>query len=232
MTVEQLVQKLAYEAGHSPADTEIEEQYRTWINDGIEEILAEGPWPVLNGSVGLTVQPGVAEYAVSAQTADIRAITETSTGAALTYVPPDEFVARRLRLDLPGKPSLWWYIGYDADQSSVLVRVWPTPTAEQQFTVFGHPRITAALALTATIPLPDDFLHVLRQYVRAMAAENQADDEGGALRATKAEDRYKRSLARLTDRFRSASARWSKMMPRDTAAHDAFGVPVLPENIS
>lgn len=232
MVVSKLIESLVYESGAVPSDVEVAERFRVWINDAVEEILAEGPYPILNNAVGLSVVAGVSEYAVSPTTADLRSITENATGSRLSYLPPDELAARQLRLDQTGSPAVWWYSGFDPDSGSALIRVWPTPDADRVYTAYGHPRLVSALTETSVIPLPEDFLLVVRHYVRALAAEQQVKDEVTAVEAERKRGRYETALLRLKSRFKSPPARWAVMQPRDVAPVDPFGVPQYPDIIS
>lgn len=232
MTVTQLLRPVLRELGEFSENRDTREQFVQWANESIEEVLASGPWPLLDVTRGLTLLEGVSEYVLASDVADVIAITEPTTGEALVYRPLDDVISRGYKLDTPGRSTIFWYTGHDADAGGTSIRVWPVPTEGRVFSVLGRPRMASTLAETDTVPLPGEFISVVRDLVRGRYAESLVlADKATELTeryADRARARASKGLAGLLDRYGRVAARHTRMQPRDVAVYDAFGVPQLP----
>lgn len=181
-TVDTLANEMATEMGEEYADLDVADQYLTWVKEVVRKVYAAGRWASANNVETITMATGTASYTLDSTTSEVKSVRIPSTGSKVIYSTVERLIAKDKDLEDTGEPDYWWYDGLDAS-ASLKIRFYPVPTTAQngvsvQLWVQKRP---PSLTDTAVIPLPGEFIDVVRDGVRAKARANENNLEGAML---------------------------------------------------
>lgn len=206
MTLDELAQQMATEFGEQYGDLDIADQFQKWVQETYEEVVADARWFFKNSSEEITPVAGTAVYTLPTTVSEIRAayINSTPKPARVSYSAVERLLARGENLAAPGTPRAWYYAGIDPNTTAKKIKFWPVPDAA--FAATGNKVILETinrpetLALTDTIPLPTEYIRVIRDGVRYRVKFNDNDLDGSRASYTV----FREGLARLNARFHGA----------------------------
>lgn len=209
-TVADIAQEMADEVGEEYTDDDVKTQFVIWVIETIEEIVTSGRWFFQNGSESVTLVATQKDYSLTAAVSEVRDIRSPGTKKRIAYIPVERLIARAKDLDLPGTPTNW-YIDSLGSSNEMKISLWPVPdaasvTAESPIKVYTLKRPTA-LTETSTIPMPEEYIRVLREGVRSKVKFNDGNMEATAY----ADSKFKAGLALLNARFAPRPRRGSDM---------------------
>jgi len=215
-TVSALALELATEAGESTSDTEYLTLVRKWIKGGYREIGDACAWAFLKvqESISFTVASG-SEYETQATCSEITTMRLTLTDEHITYVPVERLVSMNVDLELTGKPRHFYASGYEASTGQHQFKVWPVPDGTYAGEIIENGMATT-LADGDTIPMPDNFLTILEDYVRMMQAKDDKDYELYDRMDTK----WRNALSERFKRYSKQPARLIRLRVSDIGGSD------------
>lgn len=213
MTRIELAQQLIRDWGERVADANVVTQVSEWIMDAYREICAECDWGFLGTTESISTVASTATYAVAVAAAEVTSGRIPSTEADIDYMSREMMVARHLDLELTGAyPKVFYNAGYDEDTGQNLVGLWPIPTGV--LTVeFTENKRAIDLSDSSTIPLPPEFITLIKYFVRAEQARDDKDQD-----EFKSEmRRFEQGLEKKKFRFRTGSktAGQMRLQPSD-----------------
>jgi hypothetical protein len=185
MTLDGLAQEMATEFGEQYGDLDIADQFKKWTQQAYEEVVANARWLFRNNRVAVTLVAGTSVYTLAATVSQIRAAYLSNAGQTLqqtvAYCTVERLRARGEALGETGTPLAWFYSGWDSATHAMKVQVWPVPDASAVATwptmyldVVERP---LTLVASDTIPLPVEYLNVIRDCVRYHVKMNDGDVE-------------------------------------------------------
>lgn len=199
-TVTTIATELMQEFGVDTDDTDYNTLVKRWIRDTYRDILDFYPWPFLNGTITFNTADGTSAYTLT--TSPTGTIVEIS--AMVNHQDdPIHFIEYKRLVDLgvdlaqEGLPRHWYnLIRTEPSGADTLgFSLWPVPTEIQTYTVFIQ-RKSSELADGDHIPLPSDFLSIVKDGAKVYMYENDGDTEY----ARTALDRYMRKLQQASQR--------------------------------
>lgn len=176
-TVTELALEMCTEAGESTSDSEYLTLVRKWIKGGYREIGDASAWSFLKIDEQLSISvAGGSEYSTQATATETTAMRFTTTDEKITYVPVERLISLNIDLELTGKPRHFYISGFIASTNQHQFKVWPVP--DTTYTIEIHENgMARTLADADTIPMPENFLTILEDYVRMMQAKDDKDYE-------------------------------------------------------
>ncbi len=209
-TVADIAQEMADEFGEEYTDDDVKNQFVIWVIETVEEIVTSGRWFFQNSSEDVTLVIAQKDYSLTAAVSEVRDIRSPGTKKRIAYIPVERLIARAKDLDLAGTPTNW-YIDSLGSSNEMKISLWPVPdsaavTAESPIKVFTLLRPTA-LTETSTIPMPEEYIRVCREGVRAKVRYNDGSLEASAY----ARQQFKEGLSLLNARFAPRPRKGSSM---------------------
>lgn len=184
-TPEDMAREIAEELGERFSDLDVRETFLAWTQDGIDEILASGRFLQSNTTIPITIVLGVSQYTLPNNISEVltfRFLDEDGNFSGESVFASRESLIRRgkdITAQSSAVPPHWFYSGVSAD-GSLLVQFSTVPSGTLQL-------ITTAAAealkqpptpsATTEIPLPREFLSVLKELVRFKAYRNGNETE-------------------------------------------------------
>jgi hypothetical protein len=223
MTLDSLAQVMATEFGEQYGDLDIADQFRDWTQEVFEEVVGDARWFFKNGSTDIVPVLGQAVYTLPVGVAEVRTayIPTTPKPARVAYSSVERLLARGANLGEPGTPRAWHYCGIDSTTTAQKVRLWPVPDAAFLATglhvVLETVNRPEALLTTDTIPLPPEYIRVMRDGIRFKVKFNDGDLEGASL----AHQRFSSGLDRLNMRFNGQEQQGSNLRVKKIKANRA-----------
>jgi hypothetical protein len=229
-TVADIAQEMADEFGEEYTDDDVKNQFVIWVTETIEEIVTSGRWFFQNSSEDVTLVAGVKDYSLSSAVSEVRDIRSPGTKKRIAYIPVERLIARAKDLSLAGTPTNW-YIDSLGASNEMKISLWPVPnaaavTAESPIKVYTIKR-PATLTETSTIPMPEEYIRVLRDGVRAKVKFNDGQLEA----ANWARSVFKEGLQLLNARFAPRPRRGSDMPVKQKIKQQAQS-PSSPDGIA
>lgn len=226
MTLDQLAQEMATEFGEQYGDLDIADQFQRWTQETYEEVVSDARWFFKNGEETVTPVAGTATYTLPATVSEIRMayVNTTPRPSRVAYSAVERLLARGENLAEAGTPRAWYYAGIDSSTTAKKIKFWPVPDAA--FVATGNVVVLEtisrpeSLSATDTIPLPSEYIRVLRDGIRFRVKFNDNDLEG----AQAAHSKFLSGLDRLNMRFHGAEEGGSSLrVKRLKAARQAPG---------
>lgn len=213
-TVTALALDLGTEAGESTNDTEYLALVRKWIKGGYREIGDASAWSFLKVDELLSLSVlGGKEYNTQASCSEITVMRFTGTDEQIVYVPVERLIALNYDLELPGKPQFFYASGFDVAAGRHQFTVWPVPDATYAIEIHEN-GIATTLADGDTIPMPDNFLTILEDYVRMMQAKDDKDYE----LYDRMDNKWRSALSERLKRYSKQPSRLIRMKVSDIGA--------------
>lgn len=220
-TVQNLALELAEEWGESTFDSDYLKLVRTWIKDGFREIGDEAEWFFLKADETINTIAATATYRLASAVSYATKLRFTLTDEPIPYTPVEQLIERGLDMELQDKPQAWYISGYDSVTNQFIVKLWPIPGSiySLQFIEDGRP---LEIADADSIPMPANFLTILKDYVRAEQSRDDKDYEN----YDRMNDRWRVALDKRKKRFTKQPARKIRLKVSDITRSDR-GQPFL-----
>lgn len=215
--VETIAQEVATELGEQFSDVATREQYVDWTKESYTEIVASGWFFTQNTVEDITLAAGTKNYTLPATVSEIRVLEDPTNFRVISPAPVNQLLERGLNLAATGAPVYWYIDSFDSSQRMV-ISLYKVPDASY---VSGTPTLKAhcitrptELDDTDAIPLPEDYIKVLRDGIRyrARVASGQLD------LAALAKQDFQGGLALLNARY-NGQVRPVSQMPAHAQAH-------------
>jgi hypothetical protein len=178
-TVNALAQEVATEFGEEWTDQDIADQFRTWVKEVVRRVITSGRWFSQNAIDDITTVASTATHTLDATTSEVKAMRLTATDKPIIYTPVERLIAKDYNLETTGTPPNWWIDSLDASQN-IVVRFYPVPDAAYDIDAHVLKR-PVTLGDTDNIPLPEEYLDVVRDGVRWKVRFNENNLEAAAL---------------------------------------------------
>lgn len=184
MTLDQLSSEMALEFGEQYSDLDVSMQFQSWTNETINEVYSAARWFFKNVKVQIDPVAGTAEYTLPATVSQVRDVQIPATGIRIAFAPVERLIARGYNLALAGTPKAWYLSGVGTG-SALKVSFWPVPDAAFVTAIAANPKIDvhaskrpSTLQATDEIPLPEEYVRVVRDGIRARVKYNDNDFNG------------------------------------------------------
>jgi hypothetical protein len=199
-TVDTLANEVADEFGEEYTDLDVAEQFKSWVKEHVRRVYSAARWFAGNAVETVTLANAQAVYSLSATASEIKSVRKPVGNTKLSYTSVERLIARDKDLESTGDPTNWWYEGLGSS-NEVQIRLFPIPTTasiatEPTLQVWVQKR-PPTLGDTDTIPLPDEFIDVIRNGVRMQVRLNENNIEAAQI----ANQQYQESLMLLLGRF-------------------------------
>lgn len=180
-TVDDVASDIATEFGEEFSDLDIKEQFRTWVSEVFEEVYASGRWFFQNDSQNITLVASTKDYSLDTDVAEVRDVRNPTSNARVEYAPVERLIARGKDLLSEGTPTNW-YIDSLGSSQEIKISLFPVPSAAavaavpalKAFTLLRPP----SLGGTDTIPVPAEYVRVIKDGVRAKVKFSDGDLDG------------------------------------------------------
>jgi hypothetical protein len=222
MLASALIEDLALEFGENPQDGDVVQAVLGFIRDTVQEINIQGEWQHTRVHYPFSTDKGQPTIPLSTDIGPIISVTRDSTGRPLSYINRETLTDGSLILTTQGEPAFWHYEEIDAD--TAVLRVYPTPDAEYSYTL-TYERSTHAIASEdANLPVPNDFIPVLKHGIRVMYYSQAGDLAPMQLY----EQRFQRGIQFLRSRYEHIRRDSQSMQYNDIDQEASWPTPQLP----
>jgi hypothetical protein len=206
---------MALEFGEEVTDLDIRDQFVQFSQEVFDDIITSGRWWHQNVTYNLTLVDSTSVYTLPVTISEVRDVRRQGDGVRVALTTVEQLIRRsedltQLLAQPPGPlhlPTHWFPAGAASD-GALQIQVWPVPNGDQTdlLNVYALKR-PATLALTSTIPLPEEYINVARSGVRALVRYNENNLEAAALMF----QRFDAKLRLLNGRFQGAPRAGSRM---------------------
>jgi len=189
VTVDSLAAKYAVLVGENYSDLDVSESFRSWVAQGLEELLAD-EWPFRSVLGAVTTIATQAVYSSPQSVWDIEWVSKAGE-APLRQVSRADLISRGYDLTEGGSVTCWYPAGIDSSDD-MLIGLWPVPsTADLSYQVLGGVVETILPDSTDEYMIPPDMQRLIGYLVNEAYYENTADVQ----RAAGFRGRYIRALS-------------------------------------
>lgn len=196
-----LAQRLTKDWGERVADTEAVAQVKEWIMDAFLEVAAFTDWGFLGKTEAISTVAAQRVYNVQVSAAEVTSGRIVINDWPITFVSKQDIVARGFDLELTDTyPKLFYNEGYDETLGQNKIGLYPIPVGIVALEFTENVR-AAELADDSIIPLPSEFVTLLKYYVRG----EQARDDQNETEYTTELNRFYRGLKERKGRFRTST---------------------------
>jgi hypothetical protein len=204
MTATDLALILMREEDESSDDAEMLTTVIGWISDAVDAISSACDWRIFKAIFPFSTQPTVATYDMDASLVDIRSIRFVDTDEPIHYKDDPRLFSTFTNLEEPGKPRDWFIDSQDDDPATAIgaqpiikIRFHPIPDDFYTLTISAqkHPIVTALTPLQA-IPLRQEMLLMVKDWVTARIRYDDKDYEGGDRFLAAYNDRLQKMVAK------------------------------------
>lgn len=171
-TVLQLAEVCCEEAGRDWSDDRSLTEVERYVNDVWKQIAIETDWPWLYTTESISLVASTQEYSLQSSAVEPIGVRLTTEDRELVHTPVEQMMATDI--ELSGIPTRWWISGYDSSTSKTKIKVWPIPATTYTMEVHEIIRPTD-LAADTVIPVPEEFIPIMKNGVRAIVALDIGD---------------------------------------------------------
>jgi hypothetical protein len=222
MTGTTLIEALALEFGENPQDGDVVAALLGMIRDVVQDINMAGEWQHTRLSYIFETDASVNSVSLPETVGQIIAIARNDTGRPLKYINLETLTDGSLVLSDEGEPA-FWHFQTIADGVPKL-RLYPTPDDTYEYTVYYEDATHDISSEDASIPLPNDFIPVLKHGVRVMYYA-QSGDPG---QAQLYDARYQRGVQHMRSRYEHIRRDSQTSQYNDIAGQASWPTPQLP----
>lgn len=204
MTATDLALILMREEDESSDDDEMLTTVIGWISDAVDAISSACDWRIFKVIFPLTLTATVPTYSMDASLIDIRSIRFVDTDEPIHYKDDPRLFSTFTNLEEPGKPRDWFIEGQDDDPATAIpaqpvikIRFYPIPDDDYAITISAqkHPIVTPLTPLQA-IPLRQEMLLLVKDWVTSRIRYDDKDYEGGDRFLAAYQDRLNKMIAK------------------------------------
>lgn len=183
-TVDDVAGDIATEFGEEFSDIDIKAQFRLWVIEVFEEVYASGRWFFQNDEQDISLVASQKAYSLDADVSEVRDIRDPNDNVRVEYAPVERLIARGKDLLLEGTPTNW-YIDSIGTSQEIKISLWPIPDAAAVAAITALRAYTLlrpiTLSGTTTIPVPIEYVRVIKEGVRAKVKFNDGDLDGSSM---------------------------------------------------
>ena len=166
LTKATLITQMQTELGDGQNQSADDTVYGYWVDEAIQVIWNKWKWQEKYASQAVSVSSGDAVFAVDNIFSAVHTITK-SDGEVLNHIERDDLLNQNVDLTLTSsEPEFWCWDDHDTTNQQRQIRLWKVPSVDTTLTLYGYLRPDAELPAASTIPLPEEFLPALKEYVR------------------------------------------------------------------
>ena len=195
---------LSDEAGEDFTDAGVAALFKAWVKEAYIRTASSARFLWQNESFAQATTSSVAEYTLDATVAEIKAIRNISTEMHIGYTTEETLSRLGTDFEATGSPTHWFYSGIDATSTALKITFVPVPDATYNLDIRALIR-AVTLGDATIIPLPVEFVEIMRDYVRSMY---QLNDDRTQLSQLSMQS-YQQALFAMIQRYtsvRSASS--------------------------
>lgn len=222
MLASALIEDLALELGENPQDGDTVAALLGMARDTIQEINMQGEWQHTRVHYPFSTDAGDATIVLPTDVGSVITLSRVDTGRPLKYINRETLTDGSLILSDEGEPAFWHFEEVDGD--TPVLRVYPTPDATYPY-ILAYERSTHALASEdSNLPLPNDFLPILKHGIRVMYYSQAQDPPQTALY----EKRFQNGIQFLRSRYEHVRRDSQSMQYNDIDQEASWPTPQLP----
>ena len=191
--VSTLASEIASEIGEDYSnDTSVATQFDTWVADVVAEIQTRYRHYFQNAKTTETFVTSTGTYTLPADCSEVRLVRVQETDDVLGATSVEELAIWGIDMDGDGTPQYWTIDEYSS--GAMVLAIYPAPDGDANGNTLEIHYIKSqdSLSSGSTIPLPDEFLPIIKEGVRAKSAWADHDLQGAQL----AEQMLEQQLAR------------------------------------
>jgi hypothetical protein len=166
MLTSALIEAMALEFGENPQDGDVVAALLGMIRDVVQDINMQGEWQHTRLVFPFETVASDNSVPLPETAGSIVAVQRVDTGRPLQYINIETLTDGSLILADEGEPAFWHYEVIDDGVSKL--RLYPTPDAAYSYQVFYETSTHDIASEDASLPLPNDFIPVLKHGVRVM----------------------------------------------------------------
>jgi hypothetical protein len=166
LTVDSFANSMATEAGEDYTDAQVVNIYTQWVKEAYITIAAAARFFWLNGTSTITTKASQATYGLGVSVAEVKTIRNVTTDIPVGYNTEESLARLNIDFEEEGAPRYWFYAGLNASTTEHNIQLVPVPDGEYTLNVRTLHR-PSELSSQSIIPLPIEFLELMRFYVRA-----------------------------------------------------------------
>lgn len=205
--VNDLAQEIIEEMGGRTADGKMIRIVERWIDDVYKKIIAFHNWSWARETSDIDTIADQAVYIVPIAAMHVSGFRKAS-GEKVNYRSREQLTNQGWDFSQTGTPLFWF--SENMSNGAMKVTLTPTPTEEETLTAYGTPR-PINLKTDDFIPLPTEFMPVLKDGVRAYYSRNDGHPEDGAMY----DQLFGTGLIVLRSRFAKEPDDYSRMSDTD-----------------
>lgn len=172
----QMVKEFA--GSNAISDLDLVAQVERYANDVIKHIRNFSEWPWLYTSETMNTVASQAGYVISTGSMDITGMRLAGGyDTPLKRIGAEQLSDQGVDLETTGQPELYILTGYTVSSQGAAFNLWPVPNAIYPLIIYETVRATD-VASSSNIPLPEDFMAVLRDGMRHYMARDEGDLQG------------------------------------------------------
>jgi len=200
-TVNALALEVIDDIGEEATDTSVVSTFERWVIEGYQRAVSMADWPFKNDTEDITLVNGTRVYTLPVTVAKIRSLIQGNDGAPLGYVAVERLADLGYNLYATGSPEFWYYDD-GGSASELSIGLYPVPNASYvsstpTLKAFVTDRPDTGLSSASDIPLPVEFLNVIKDYVWMKSRSNDKNDGGAGVYW----ERFGAGVALLQSRF-------------------------------
>jgi hypothetical protein len=170
LTVASLISKVQAQVGDGQNTSADDAIYTEWCSEAIQVIWNKWKWRRKYVTATADVVAGVTNYDVPTTISDVISLSR-SDGREIHYAAHRDLVKRGFDLTTSGEPVLWYWGPYNTTTDTDTMSLWRVPDADATYKLRGLLRPEAEYSLSDTIPLSEEFIPALKEYIRYKALE-------------------------------------------------------------
>jgi len=153
--------------------------YRSWVKEIVRRVIGSGRWFTQNTTDEITTVASTSTYSLAATTGEVKSVRIPSLDQPVIYTPVERLIAKDKNLELEDTPTNWWIDSLGSSQE-IKIRFYPVPDAALTIELHVLKR-PAELGDTDNIPLPIEYLDIVREGVRYKTRYNENNLQAAAL---------------------------------------------------
>lgn len=166
LTKSTLISQMQAELGDGQNQSADNTIYGQWVDECIQTIWNEWKWPEKRASMSVSVSAGSSTFSVDNTFSQVWGIVDVDDDT-LKHYNRDEFLDAHLDLSLTSdKPEVWYWADYDKVNNQRQIGLWRVPSEAITLTVYGWLRPDVTIDDADTIPLPEEFIPAMKEYMR------------------------------------------------------------------
>jgi hypothetical protein len=211
------------ELGEATSNTTLVTQYEIWVQEAYDEIISEMVWPFARQTESIATVAATATVKMATNAFMPRTIRISPTDEPVDYKSREELIHAGVNMDETGRPRFWYHDSYDITNAKFVLGLWPIPDAIYSLQTTESTQGTA-LVTGDTVPLPREFLRILKLGIKAVAKGNEQDYAG----ADRDSVTFHAALTKMLIRYKNRPNEYLRLGVTDVATTDPMKPVRLP----